>query len=119
MPLENRPGNIKIKPIRKVYYYRNNHGKVISLDEDVALEQHNLHPEFFGSSEDLSRTGFNINELIAEHLKKHVKNPELPPDKRRVTNFPTPEKVDVQALKEELRQEILKELKNEKPKTKD
>lgn len=102
------------QPRKKVYYYRNSHGKVISLDEDIAFEQHLLHPEFLGSSADLIKTGFNFNEMIAKHLKENIVNPTPPVDKRKITNYSIPSQptVDIDALKEQLKQELLKEIKN-------
>jgi len=94
------------------YYYRNHHGKVISLTEEIALEQHKQHPEYFGSSDDLCRTGFDMLEMIASHLKKNVSNPKPPPDKRRVGNYNPRTKSDteVQFLKNEV--EKLKKIVN-------
>jgi len=91
--------NSPVQPRKKSYYYINNHGKLVVLNEDIALEQHNLHKEYLGSSDDLIRTGFNIEKLIIEHFRKYVKNPEMPPDRRRVTNYENkkvaqPQKID-------------------------
>jgi len=110
------------QPRKKVYYYRNHHGKVIALNEDVAFEQHHLHPEYLGSSEDLIRTGYDPLEAIAKHLKENVSNPAPPPDKRKVTNY-TERKPDINIsqLREQIKQELLREIqygiRNEKQKT--
>lgn len=121
MELQHQEGDIQIKAHKPVYYYRNNHGKVVVLSEDIALEQHRAHPEFLGSSEDLKRTGFNINEAIAKHLKEKVQNPQLPPDKRKFKNY-GPEQVgsgvDMGQIKEQMKAEILAEMKNEVSKQK-
>ena len=97
------------------YYYRNQHGKVISLTEEIALEQHKQHPEYLGSSEDLDKTGFNMLEAIASHLKKNVSNPKPPPDKRRVGNakntLSSTGNIEVKALKKEI-EELKKIIKN-------
>ena len=119
-----KEGDIRIKKHRPTYYYRNNHGKVVSLSEDVALEQHRIHPKYYGSSDDLQRTGFDISEAMAKHLEENVQNPQSPPDKRKVTNY-SPGRVgsgvDVSQIREQVKQEILTELKNEalKQKTED
>ena len=73
-------------PKKKVYYYRNNHGKIVSLDEDIAFEQHNQHPKYYGNSDDLFKSGWNYLEAMAAHLEKNCANPTLPRDNRKVGN---------------------------------
>lgn len=76
--------DIQFKSKKPVYYYRNQHGKVISLSEDIAFEQHRFHKEYFGSSKDLERCGYNPLEAIASFLKENVIVPQLPPDNRHI-----------------------------------
>lgn len=78
--------NSPVQKGKTTYYYRNAYGKVISLSKEVAFEQHNLHPEFLGSSDDLRRTGWSLTEAIAKHLKENVPNPTLPSDERKIQN---------------------------------
>jgi len=102
---------VKKKEKQKNYYYVNPHGKTISLTEEIALEQHNQHQKYLGSSDDLARTGFSTMEAIRKHLEENVSNPAPPPDRRKVGNFnPDMPKsnAETEALKKEL--EELKQL---------
>jgi hypothetical protein len=102
--------DIQFKKKQPVYYYRNSHGKVVSLSEDIAFEQHRLHPQYFGSSKDLEIYGYNPLEAIASFLKENVTVPSMPPDNRHV-GFQDKKKdnsVEVQDLKSQI--EELKKL---------
>lgn len=68
------------------FYYLNKNDKVVALNEDVAIEQHDLHKEYLGNSEDLEQLSFTVEGAIGNFLKSHEKeiNKRPPKDKRRV-----------------------------------
>lgn len=76
--------SVPLTPAKRTFYYRNNHGKVVCLSEEIAFEQHNKHKEFLGCSEDLKRTGYDQLEAIAKHFKENVSNPTSPRDLRKM-----------------------------------
>src|SRR3990172_9274008 len=73
----------KWKPTPKTYYYRNVHGKVIAVNENVDFEQYNIHKKYYGNSDDLRRAGYNELEAIADYLEKNITNPTYPIDTRK------------------------------------
>lgn len=81
----------KFTPKKRAYFYRNHHGKVVVLDEEVAAEQHNQHPKYYGSSDDLMKSGWDYNEALVAHLEKNVSTPTPPVDKRKISNYSKPQ----------------------------
>lgn len=107
---------IRGKKVPTTYYYRNGHGKVISLTEEIAFEQHRLHPKFYGSSKDLNALGFSMSEAIAKFLEENVSNPSPPPDRRKMAQNYNPNQMgnnqEVAELKKQLAEQskILKQI---------
>lgn len=76
---------LQVKPKSRTFYYRNRHGKVVALQEEVAAEQHNKHQKYLGNSDDLKKIGYNRREQLGKYLEENedIIDKEPPQDQRR------------------------------------
>jgi hypothetical protein len=58
-------------PDKTTFYYKNKHGRLIALSEEIAAEQHKLHT-YIGNSEDLKALDFSAEKAIEEALTKNA-----------------------------------------------
>lgn len=85
-PQINQPRVKNPRLSRRTFYYRNHHGRVVTVDEEHAVEQHNLHPAYLGNSDDLERLRFSIDEATGRFLEANVRESEQPRDLRKISH---------------------------------
>lgn len=106
--------NVPVTPAKRSFYYRNNHGKVVVLSEEIAFEQHSQHPEFLGCSEDLKTAGYDQLEAIGKFFKENVPNPTPPRDMRRLEFREGEYKVKGDSPQQPSQEQMLEWVKNNK-----